>query len=129
MDSAVLAGQIGVAGLSLGAFSVTLDLIHAVQDGLGIWEQFSNLDDDVKLFRTQLLLQHDILDSWVRDWYGSSTQQGPSIGKLRLLRTHGTTVHRTLESLRDELKKILPLKVLENHAQTTPTECMLWGVT
>ncbi|ERF77248.1 hypothetical protein EPUS_05817 [Endocarpon pusillum Z07020] len=126
MNSAFRAGQVGVAGLSLGAFSTTFDLIQSVKSGLSVWERFSNLDNDVDFFKTQLLLQKDILDSWLRDWYGQPAHR-VSMGKLRILRTHDNTIQSTLRSVQSELSKLEPMHILgKDRGQATAGERMKW---
>jgi hypothetical protein len=128
MESALLAGQVGVAGLSLAAFSSTIDLVRAVQIGLSVWERFSNLDDDVGFYKTQLLLQKDILDSWLRDWYSFTVDGAVSIGRLRLLKVHDNTIQSTLRSAQNELSKLEPMHILEkDRGRATAGERMKWA--
>jgi Protein tyrosine and serine/threonine kinase len=128
MDSALLASQVGVAGLSLGAFSTTTDLLRAVQFGFSVWERFSHLDGDIEYFKTQLLLQKDILATWQRDWYGFTVRGGASAERLRLLKVHDKTIQSTLRSVELEVSKLDPLTVLDRaRGDATARERMKWA--
>jgi hypothetical protein len=128
MDSALLAGQIGVSGLSLGAFSATLDMIGLVNRGFDVWAEFSGLEGDLHFFRTQILLQRDIFDSWKRDWFGFHDHGDVmSVGKLRLLKAHETTIQSTLQSIKIEFGKLEQVGVLDHKVQSLSTaERMSW---
>lgn len=120
MESALFAGQIGVAGLSLAAFSTTLDIIHAIRIALDLCAQTCGVDSDAAYFKTQLLLQKDILDSWQRDWLGYRVNgDAPSLGRLRILKAHEKTTTTTLQSVKIELDRLMHIATLRQGAKPT----------
>nr|OQO29486.1 hypothetical protein B0A51_03014 [Rachicladosporium sp. CCFEE 5018] len=118
MDSALLAGRVGVAGLGLGAVSTGIDLVHVIRSALDAWDQFSNAERDVSFFRAKLLLQRAILDSWRSYWYGYRKNGRVSIDELQLLGAHDSTIKTILASVHDELRYLDPVKVLHRAQQS-----------
>lgn len=113
MDSALLAGQAGVAGLSLAGFSAIHDLLHTVKTGLKVWEQWSAFDAEVDFFCAQLLLQQDILETWQRDWFDFPVESISTTGRTRLVRQHREVIEKTLRSIDNEVVKLNPLAILQ----------------
>ena len=120
LDSPLLAGQLGVAGLSVAGFSTIVDLLHSINAAFKLWQDFSDLDDEVAFFRAQVTLQQDVLETWQRDWCDFPVGSISSSGRTRLLRQHSETVEGVLRSVKTELAKLSPLAIL-NHVQTDPS--------
>ena len=113
MDSALLAGQVGVAGLSLAGFSAIHDLLDTVKTGLKVWGQWSAFDAEVEFFRAQLVLQRDILETWQRDWFDFPVEDNSATGRIRLVRQHEDTIEKTLRSIENEVVKLNPREFLQ----------------
>jgi hypothetical protein len=116
-----LGTRIGAAGLGLGAFTTTKDLIEVCKGLYEIWHDFKNLDEDADLLRTKLILQQDLLGQWQRDWYAFPVTGRASIGRLRFLEQHDRTVQATLQSINSQLEKIKPMSILQMD-QTTVSQ-------
>lgn len=127
MDSALLAGQVGVAGLGLAGFSAIHDLLHTVKAGLRVWEQWSGFDTEVDFFRAQIILQQDILETWQRDWFDFPIEDIASTGRMRLVRQHRETIEKTLRSIENEVVKLEPVSVLQQAQEDrTTTRRVKW---
>lgn len=127
MDSALLAGQVGVAGLSLAGFSTIVDLLHTVKTGLRVWEQYSDFDAEVDFFRAQVILQQDILETWQRDWLDFPLGKISSTGRTLLVRQHRESIEEALRSIENELGKLNPLVILQQAPEGFgPTRQMRW---
>lgn len=126
MESTLFNSQVSVAGLGLGAFSTTCDLIHAIKSCAQLWDHISSLDKDVRYFKALLAMQIHLLETWESDWYGLSNQS-VSIGRLRLLSAHDKPIQDTLHAIRDELDKLIPVRFLERDASDANAgERMKW---
>jgi hypothetical protein len=110
--------QIGAASLGLGAFSGTIDLLHACKRGYEAWRGLSGLDQDLALLRAKLVLQQDLLEQWQRDWYDFAVTNKASVTKLRLLKEHTRTVELVLGSVRSLIDD---MKALREYAATGQT--------
>ena len=127
MDSALLAGQVGVAGLGLAGFSTIIDLLHMVKTGLKLWEQYSALDADIEYFRAQIMLQQDMLDTWQRDWFDFPVGTISSSGRTRLLAQHSATIESTLRGIESDLGRLNPSSVLTSTRENpSATQRMKW---
>ena len=119
--------RIGIAALSIDAFSGTIDLLHACKFAYEGWRSLVILEDDLKLFRTKLILQEALLDQWRRDWYGFEITGKASIGRLRLLKAHNDVVEMTLSSIERLLGSLEPLRVsASGNNPLTMSGCLLW---
>jgi hypothetical protein len=116
-----LGNRIGAAGLGLGGFTTTKDLIEVCKGLYEIWHSFKNLDEDADLLRTKLILQQDLLAQWQRDWYAFPVTGKASIGRLRILEQYDRTVQSTLQSINSQLEKIKPMSILQMD-QTTASQ-------
>ena len=50
--------------LGLGAFSGVMDLLHACTKALDAWKSLHEMDDDIRLIRTRLMVQKESLEYW-----------------------------------------------------------------
>ena len=127
MNSALLANQANVAGLSLAGFSAIHDLLHTVKTGLKIWEQWSAFDAEVDFFRAQLILQQDILETWQRDWFDFPVESVSTTGRARLVRQHRETIETTLRIIDNEVAKLNPVAILQQAQEDrTATRRLKW---
>lgn len=112
--------QMGAASLGLGAFSGTVDLLHACRRGYEAWRSLSGLDQDLAVLRAKLVLQQGLFEQWQRDWYNFAVTNKVSVEKLRLLKEHSQTVEPALDSVRNLIDG---MKALRDYAATgrTPT--------
>jgi hypothetical protein len=60
--------QVGLAGLSLGAFGGLADALTVCAKTYGLWKSLRGLHGYLGLLRTKLILQEALLDQWQRDW-------------------------------------------------------------
>src|SRR5882762_7845890 len=119
--------QIGVAGLGVGAFSVVLDLLHALKKTYEIWRGMKELDCDLGLLQAKLLLQQELLEKWQRDWYGFALTGKESIRQQRLLKQHDDAVRTTLGAVSDQLERLQPLQdYAQRNSKLTPAERIRW---
>jgi hypothetical protein len=113
--------QVGVASLGLGAFSTTVDLLHVCLKAYHAWKELGELDDDLNLLKTKLLLQQSLLDSWQRDWYGFTAFKRMTSSRQRLLQQNNETIKTTMSSIKNQLVKLEPLRTYaqDNRKLTT----------
>lgn len=110
MEIVSLADRMGAAGLGLGVFSSTLDLLHACSKALQAWKELRDIEPNLELFRIRMMLQKEVLEHWRRDWYGFTIAGPASIRRHRLLEGHQETVNSTLRQVRELLDKMEPLR-------------------
>lgn len=119
MDTALFAGQVGIAGLSIASYTTLLDLLTTVRAGFRAWERWNGLDHDVEVFRAQVILQQDLLETWQRDWLDAPAGHPISQGRDRLLAQHRHSIERALRSISDEFASLDPVLVLMQRTGTT----------
>ena len=97
------------ASIALGAFSATVDLLHACIKTYDAWKSFGELDKDLTLLRNDLTVQGAILAQWRRDWYSFSSRGPTSTGRMRLLKQNDAAVQACLNSILILMKDLKPL--------------------
>jgi len=112
MRMASLEYQIGAAGLGLGAFSTTADLLSACSKMYDLWKSVQGLDAHMETLRAKLILQQALLEQWQREWLDFSVSERQAIHKRRFLKDHKATVETTLEALKKLLGDLEPLRVI-----------------
>src|ERR1051326_9017374 len=110
--------QLSAAGIGLGAFSTTLDLLHACKRGYDAWRALTGLDQELKVLRAKLILQQDLLELWQRDWYGPEIGSGPTGMRLRLLEAHKDSVESVVASVRSLLDQLTALRAFAETGKT-----------
>ncbi|KAH8674643.1 hypothetical protein BGZ60DRAFT_404447 [Tricladium varicosporioides] len=119
--------QIGAAGLGIGAFSGTLDLLHACSKAYGAWRSLKNIDDELQFLRVKLILQQDLLEQWQRDWYGFVINGKSSLQRLRLLKYHDETIAGTLATIKTLIQSLEPLRnIASGGSKFTRLEQLQW---
>lgn len=109
--------RIGAAGIGLGAFSTTIDLLHACKQGYDTWRGLQGLDKELSILRAKLVLQQDLLEQWQRDWYGFAVTDSVSVTKLRMLKEHNGTVELALGSVRSLIDGMVSLREFAQSGQ------------
>ncbi|PHH83202.1 hypothetical protein CDD82_3127 [Ophiocordyceps australis] len=101
--------QLGIAGLGLGAFSSSLDLVSSCYKLYNLWKSASQLDAQLQTLRALLLLQQALLEQWQREWLDAESGP-PTLSKRRLFKHHEDTVQHTLSAVHQLLTKLEPLR-------------------
>jgi hypothetical protein len=110
--------QLSAAGIGLGAFSTTIDLLHTCKRGYDAWRGLRGLDQDLRVLRAKLILQQDLLELWQRDWYGPEIGNGPTGMRLRLLEAHKDSVESVVASVRSLLDQLAALRAFAETGKT-----------
>ena len=110
--------QLSAAGIGLGAFSTTIDLLHMCKSGYDAWRGLQELDQDLKVLRAKLILQQDLLELWQRDWYGPEVGKGSTGMRMRLLAAHKDSVESVIASVRSLLDRLTSLRTFAETGKT-----------
>jgi serine/threonine protein kinase len=105
-----LGNALSVAGLGLGAFSGIIDLLHACTKALDAWKSLHEMDDDIRLIRTRLMVQKESLEYWQRYWYDFGISGRASVQRLQLLKSRQDAVELALTEINGLMEKMEPLR-------------------
>ena len=122
MSSATVAASINAASLGLGAFSTTTDLLHVCLKVYHGWTELVGLEDDLKVFKSKLVLQQALLELWKRDWYGVDATNRMSSSRLQRLQENVGSVNTAMETIKAQLDLLEPLRVYAKNNRDLTSE-------